>query len=190
VDDCILDIVRKEGESLRVYYSTLRSFNMVDVRQILDVSNPDFILHAVKEPIIHEGVIGFMDSIHKVLGGYSELFGVIRQGNNWPYWSSETRFIMRGLEQHTKVTNITRLDKKRYRISRRGLDDVVIVSIDDYDLSIESVRSAVDKYRSFDAVFKSNPNGRISTEAVQLAASLGIKVLTWRELLGKLNLKW
>jgi hypothetical protein len=57
-------------------------------------------------------------------------------------------------------------------------------------LSIEAIRTTLDGFKKFDAILKSNPNGRISTSAYEVADSRKIKVLWWRELLGELNKKW
>lgn len=114
----------------------------------------------------------------------------MNQEYNFPYLPPEVRFILRNLKQHTKIRNIRRLDNKRYLISRHGLEDVTVIALYDYDLAVEAVRSAVDVYGKFDAIFKGNPNGRISKNAYELANSMNIKVLMWGELLGELNRKW
>jgi hypothetical protein len=190
INESILNIVRKEGESLTVSLTTLESFTISDIKEISDRYNTDFILHTFREPFVNGAVFDYLESKEKTLGGFGDLFRVIDQGFNWPFLTPEVRFIKRGLEQHTKVSDVRRLDNKRYEISRNGLEAVIIIALNDYDLGVDSIREAVDKYQKFDAVLKSNPNGRISTDAITLADSREIKVFKWGELLRQLNFKW
>lgn len=186
----LLMISRKDGAELYVTKTILNRFEVIDIETILSNQNADFILHTSKEPFIDGSVFEYLNAKRKVLGGFGDLMRTVRQSDNWPYLPPDVHFIMRGLEQHTKVSKVRRLDNKRYEISRHGLETVVIIALNDYDLGIESVRSAVSEFAKFDAVLKSNPNGSITTSAVKLADSREIKVLKWGELMGKLNLKW
>jgi len=190
VSDSHLRINRKEGESITITKTTLSKINLTDVKSILVNQDADFILHTVKEPWIFGGVFDFLDRKRKVIGSFGDLFRVLRQDNNYPYLPSQVHFIIRGLEQHTKVSNVRRLDNKRYEIERYGLETVIIIALDDYDIGIESVRSAVNDFDKFDAVLKSNPNGSITSSAVTLADSRELKVFKWGQLLGMLNRKW
>lgn len=54
-------------------------------------------------------------------------------------------------------------------------------------MTAEKVREAKSKYRTFDVILASNPNARISSIANDVAKELGLKILTWRQLLGRLN---
>jgi hypothetical protein len=186
----LLNIVRTGGPNLSVTKTSLEIIKIEDIKAILSVQKADFILHTFKEPFIYGDVFDYLDSKQKVLGGFGDLLKIAGEDQNWPYLPSNVHFIVRGLEQHTKVRSVRRLDNKRYEISRHGLETVSIIALDDYDLGIESIRNAVDKFEKFDAVFKANPNGRITSNAIELADSREIKVFTWRELLGKLNVKW
>ena len=62
-----------------------------------------------------------------------------------------------------------------------------ILALNNYDLTAEKVREAKSKYRTFDVILASNPNARISSIANDVAKELGLKILTWRQLLGRLN---
>jgi hypothetical protein len=190
LNENILKVVRTGGEPLNICASSLNTFTLKETKELLEKYNADFILHTAREPFIHGSIFDYLDLKESVIGGYGDLFRVINQDYNWPYLPPSVHFITRGLKQHTKVNDVRRLDNKRYEISRHDLETVTIIALDDYDLGIESIRNAVDKYESFDAVLKSNPNGRISTTAIELADSRKIKVFKWGELLGKLNQKW
>ncbi|MEE4247114.1 MAG: hypothetical protein V2I33_17005 [Kangiellaceae bacterium] len=190
VSDLLLRINRKEGESISITKSTLSNINLNAIKAILTNQDADFILHTIREPFINGSVFEYLNRKQKIIGGFGDLFRVLRQNKNYPYLPPQVGFIMRGLEQHTKVSNVRRLDNKRYEIERYGLETVIIIALDDYDIGIESVRSAVNDFDKFDAVLKSNPNGSITSSAVTLADSRELKVFKWGQLLGILNRKW
>jgi hypothetical protein len=190
IGDNLLKIIRRDGSELTTCSSSEGFFRAQDVLQLLAKDNADFVLHTQKDPFIDGDVFDLLEMRKKVIGGYGDIFRIIRQGYNWPYVAPEERFITRGLRQHTKVSNVRRLDNKRYEISRHSLPTVIIIALGDYDLAVESVRDALDKYKPFDAVYKSNPNGRTSRSAIEFADSHQFKILSWKELLGKLNQAW
>ena len=190
INENLLHIKRNNRTLLRVTTSELDRYFQSDIKSILAENEADFILHTCKEPFIDGNAFDFLELNKKTLGGFGDLIRVANQKHNWPYLPPNVRFIKRGLEQHTKVRSVRRLDNKRYEIERHGLETVIIIALDDYDLGIESIRSAAEEFDSFDAVLKSNPNGRITTSAIEHVNSKNIKVLKWGELLGKLNLKW
>lgn len=190
ISENLLKVYRKNGSELSVTKTTLSQFNVSDVKAILNNQNADFILHTSKEPFINGDVFDYLNSKRIVIGGFGDLMRTVSQDNNWPYLPPDVHFITRGLGQHTKVSKVRRLDNKRYEISRHLLETVIIIALNDYDLGIESIRSAVDEFDKFDAVLKSNPNGSITSSAIKLADDREIKVFKWGELMGKLNLKW
>jgi hypothetical protein len=190
LSDSLLKVVRTNGVELKITSATLDKFHVADVKKILDAQIADCILHTSKEPFIDGDVLDYLDSQKVVLGGFGDVLRLISQDSNWPYEPPDVRFILRGLRQHTRVSSVRRLDNKRYEISRVGLRTVTIISLDDYDLGIESIRNAVDKFDHFDAVLKSNPNGRITSTALTLADSRKIKAFMWGELMGNLNSEW
>lgn len=186
----LLQISKKDNSSFTVTKTNLNRFEVNDIIAILINQNANFILHTSKEPFINGDVFDYLNSKKIVLGGFGDLMRAVKQHNYWPYLPPDVYFITRGLEQHTKVSKVKRLDNKRYEISRHNLETVIIIALNDYDLGIESIRSAVSEFAKFDAILKSNPNGSITTSAIQLADSREIKTFKWGELMGKLNLKW
>ena len=188
--ETVLTIERTNGSELSVTTTSIDTFNLDNIKSVIKAQKADFILHTSKEPFVKGSVFEYLEERKIVLGGFGDLMRVVNQGYNFPYLPPDVRFIVRGLKQHTKVSSVRRLDNKRYKIERYGLETVTIIALNDYDLGIEAIRSAVDEFGQFDAVLKSNPNGRITSSAVELADSREIKVFKWGELLGKLNLKW
>lgn len=190
LSDNLLQVIRKDDYVITVTLTSLTIFNSVTVQKILEENNADFILHTSKEPLVDASAYDFLDTKKKVIGGYGDFFRAISQDKIWPYTPKDTQFIMRGLKQHDRVLKVRRLDNKRYEIQRIGLETVIIIALNDYDLGIEAIRQAVDQFPEFDAVFKSNPNGRISNSAIELADKREIRVFKWGELLGQINRKW
>ncbi|MDR6548140.1 hypothetical protein J2810_004227 [Chryseobacterium rhizosphaerae] len=186
----ILTIVRKNrDESLTISSVSSTHPSLDDIIDITKKYNTDFIL-VKKDSIINGDILEFLEKKEKTIGSYGDVFRIMNQEDNFPYLPPEIKFILRNLKQHTKVRHIKRLDTKRYLISRYGLEDVTVIALYDYDLGVEAIRSAIDIYRDFDAIFKGNPNGRISEDAYKLANSMKIKTLMWGELLSELNKKW
>jgi hypothetical protein len=62
--------------------------------------------------------------------------------------------------------------------------------LDDYEVSSDVVRSAIEKFGSADAILCANPNATI-TDAGHLAASaVDGRIWKWKEFYGELNRRW
>jgi hypothetical protein len=180
-------VTRKEGESLLLWPISCKHITSDFLTQSGITDDIDFILNIPKDSVIDSSVYCSLANKKIVVGGLSDLLRIIGQHENWPYISKEAEFVLPGLQQHHKVRSVKRLDFKRYYLERYFLEPVTIIAINDYELSIESVRQAKAQYENFDIILKSNPNGGISPEAYELATSLEIKILRWGELLSQLN---
>jgi len=122
------------------------------------------------------------------IGGVGELKSALRMESPETYLGGDAAFIKKGLRQHDKVACARRLDLRTYEIERVGsLSTLVVVAINDYDITAEAVRDAFENRRQIDIILKSNPNGNVSDEAHKVAGALGTKVLRWGEFLGVLN---
>jgi hypothetical protein len=83
------------------------------------------------------------------------------------------------------------VDDRRLVVQRRkGLDPVTVLILNDYELTADHVRNGIERYGAFEAIVRSNPNGRTTDAAYQAAADSGIKIFTWGEFFGQLNRKW
>lgn len=189
IDGDTLRIVRKKGESLNVSVVSCKRLTSTDVEHI-DTTKIDFVLNIPKDAFISGSVIDSLEYRNIAVGGLGDLHRVLNQEFNWPYQNPGIEFIMRGLEQHRKVAAVKRLDSKRYKIDRIALSTVIILALNDYELSTEAVRNGKQVYGEFHSILASHPYARISSSAHSVASDLGISIHTWKELLGKLNLKW
>lgn len=189
VGNNLLKITNDRGDEFIVFTksedrSTLDSVAGIDVEQL------DFFLNIKKDAYIDGRLLALASNAQFAVGGLSDIYSALNGRNISGYISAEMSFIIRGLEQHTRVTGLERLDNRRFRIHRVGLNSVVVLALNDYDFSAESVRSGIDKYGEFDAILTSNPNCRRTGHCEMAAASAGVRILSWGELLGQLNRAW
>ncbi|MCD9526948.1 hypothetical protein [Photobacterium carnosum] len=189
VGDNLLKVINDKDDEFIIFTksedrSTIESVAGVDVERL------DFLLNIKKDAYVDGQLLQLASSAQFGIGGLSDIFSAFNDRNISCYISSEMYFIIRGLVQHTKVINFERLDNRRFRIDRVGLDSVVILALNDYDFTADSVRSGIEKYGSFEAILTSNPNCRRTGNCQMAADSAGIKILSWGELLGQLNRAW
>ena len=115
------------------------------------------------------------------------MFRFINQEYNWPYENPEVRFILRGVSQHNKVSSIKRIDSRRYEIERYSRKKDIILALNDYDLSAESVRNGKELYKDFNIILTSNPNARVTSDAYSVAKDINVRIMSFGQLLGYLK---
>lgn len=149
--------------------------------------NTQFLFNIKKEPFIDGEVLAYAEIRKFGIGGFGDIMRAINGKNLREYQNPETKFIMQGLKQHTNVKSVIRLDNRRYNIVKNGFEKDIVLALNDYDLTAERVREAKTIFATFDVILASNPNVRISSTAIDVAKELGLKILIWRQLLGRLN---
>lgn len=187
--DGLIKITNIHGDNFIIFAksedrSTIESISAIDIHQL------DFLLNIKKDAYIDGPLIELSSSAGFAIGGIGDIFSALNGRDISTYISAEMSFIIRGLSQHTRVTNLERLDNRRFKIHRTGLESVVILALNDYDFTAESVRAGIEKYIKFDAILTSNPNCRRSGNCEKAAASAGVRIFSWGELLGQLNREW
>ena len=120
-------------------------------------------------------------------GGMADLQACIGREDPRNYVKNEFSFIERGLRQHGRVVNITREADRLFLIHRRGLTDVRVVALYEYELTAEHLRAARDRYGRFDLVLISNPNGKPTQAACDVANEIGVGLHMFGSLLRRLN---
>jgi hypothetical protein len=186
-DNGAILIQREEDEEIQVAALAEEKLLVAGIQNI--PPDTDFVLNVPSEAYASGAVLNSLKARKIVYGGMGDLNRVLSQKRNWPYTNPEVKFILRGIGQHSKVKNIERIDTRRYKIERKNMSTVTILALNDYDMSVESVRNGKDVYKSFDIILTSNPNARVSSSASTLAKSLGIKILSFGDLLRELNFK-
>lgn len=99
----------------------------------------------------------------------------------------ENKFISRGLLQHSAVSSVERLTNKKYMVERHSKPSLIILSVNDYDLSAEAVRTACQIHGSCDIILSSNPYSRITQEATVAAQSMNVQIFKWGDLLSRIS---
>jgi hypothetical protein len=99
----------------------------------------------------------------------------------------ENEFVERILRQHTGVSRIEQEADRVYQVFRTQGAPLRIVLLNEYELTGDRVRAAVDEYGAFDIVLMTNPSGSATTNARDVSKALKIPLLTSKQLLGRLN---
>lgn len=144
-------------------------------------------MNVPKNAVYRGAAISYAERNSFGIGGLGDLFVAINENNYRHYLSKEARFILRGLEQHTKVSSVNRITNRLYEVHRYGLKPIRVLALNEYDLTADAVRTGIDNHGKCNIILTSNPNCRPSCESIRAADSAGAKVLAWGELLGALN---
>lgn len=178
IEDGFLILTRSEE------FSTANSIDATSVGSF------DFFLNIKKDAHISGELLALASVYGFAIGDLSDLYRALQEKKISDYINPNISYIIRGLKQHNRVESFYRLDNRRFRIKRKGLNDVTIIALDNYDLTADVVRSAIEKYEKFDAIFTSNPNCQRAKSAEVVAADAELKILSWGELIGDLNREW
>lgn len=122
-------------------------------------------------------------------GAYGDLLRVIKLENVRSFQPKETEFIERGLRQHDRIATFDRIHDRLYRITRHDLPDLMVVMLNEYELTADHLRAARDRYGKFGVVVITNPNGSATNLADEVAATMRVEILKWGPFLGRLNRK-
>jgi hypothetical protein len=157
---------------------------------ILDAdSSIEIVANVPKESLWTGEAIASAATRGVAFGGISDLMSAVSRGDVRGYIRSEYRFVERGLTQHDRVSGLERKFDRVYLVHRRGLLPLRFVMLNEYELTGDHVRTARDRYGSFGAVLLSNPNGKPTAGALEVAKAMGIGIFKWGQFLGRLNCK-
>lgn len=185
-----LSVTDKYAIKYRIATMSLQKIAAEDLEQLLGDENVDFVLNVPKEPYITQSALEFANEKKFAIGGLGDLMRALRDQNVSTYIHKEVVFVLRGLGQHNRVCNVIRIDNRRYKIYRGSLPSVVVLALNDYDLTADVVRSAIEKFPKFDAIVMTNPNCKCSKKSIDIINSLDKKLLSWGELLSELHKAW
>ncbi|MCU5772529.1 hypothetical protein N5923_16320 [Erwiniaceae bacterium BAC15a-03b] len=118
---------------------------------------------------------------------FGHIASSLSSNNPHEHIDKEHLFINRVFKQHSHVSSVERETNKKYRLKRRGMADLVIVAVNDYDMTAGSVRDAIGLHGNCDIVFSSNPNGRLTTPAKEAAESIGVELYKLSDLLRRIS---
>jgi hypothetical protein len=186
--DKFVHIARENHPS---FTAAIISEKIVARRMIEDIvqagEDLEFIANIPKQAIWLGDAIALAQDLDIGWGGFGDLISAMSGEIIRGFQRREYAFVERGLRQHTRVDHLTRIYDRVFKISRRKLGDLTIVLVNEYKLTAEHVRSARETYGGFDAILKTNPNGR-TTDAARVAANqLDVGIFSWSELFSRLH---
>jgi hypothetical protein len=121
------------------------------------------------------------------VGHFRDLMSALGEPDVAQHRSRGLHYVERGLAQHDKVESAEPIAERHYRITRQGLPAITVVFLHEYDLTVEHVRTAKQRYGSFAAIVVTDPHGGPTGDALALAATMNVRLLTWKEFYGALN---
>ena len=179
-----------EGREFTIFSKSEKISSVNSVAGV-DLGNLDFFLNITKEAYIDGELVKLASRLNFGIGDLSDLFSALNREDISNYITQDIEYVMENLPQHTRVTNLERLDYRRFKIHRLNLPSVIILVLNDYELTADVVRSGIRKYGKFDAILSSNPNCQPLTTVCQtVVSSAGLQVFSWKELFGHLNKTW
>ena len=146
-----------------------------------------FIANTPNDHFVDTDVYAFCEGADVGYGGLALLFRALNDTDPRYSTASDVGFILKGLRQHSAVSQVTRTDHSRYLVRRANMPNISMIVTNAYDVTADVLRSTVARFGKADIILCSNPNHRMSTEASAAAARSNWRVTTWAELYGALN---
>lgn len=149
----------------------------------------EIITNVPKESYWTGGALSLAHDSNIATGSYGDLLRVIRLENVRDFQPSETAFVERGLRQHGRISSFKRVFDRICRITRDGLPDLTVAMLNEYELTADHLRTARDRYGAFTIAVITNPNGKATGSAAEVAETMGVEILNWGPFFGRLNKK-
>ncbi len=181
-----MNVKEYEPEVLVATMSEKRVF-LDNIPDVCRNSRIDFLMNIPKNAYFDGGLLSYAENAPFGVGGLGDLYTAANEKEFHEYLPKETRFILRGLRQHTAVSGVSRDNNRLYIVERFGRNPLRVLALNDYDLTADAIRSGIELYGNCDFVLASNPNCRLSAAATETAKSAGTVVLMWGQLLGAIN---
>jgi hypothetical protein len=148
-----------------------------------------FVVNVPKDGVWTQSGIAAARHHHCAFGGIAELMSAIyhKLEDISEFVKKENAFVERGLLQHDRVGHFDQECDRVYMVHRLGMESLRVVLLNEYELTVEHVRTARTKYGPFDIVLMTNPNGTSTKDAKETAKGMQIAILPWRQFLGRLG---
>ena len=191
IDDQVLRVERSKYEPFIAGIVSERCVLADNIKPLVRSKHGvEIIANVPKEVIWTGGALQYAKDNCIATGVFGDLYRVISHEDVRAFQPREIAFIERGLRQHDRVSGIVREYDRVYRVSRKGgLRDLTAAMLNEYELTADHIRTARDRYGSFDVVVNTNPNGSITTSAEEAAKFMGVEILKWDPFFGRINKK-
>jgi hypothetical protein len=140
LSDQHLKISRKKYRVVIVGATSATRLGVDEFRQVADANSVSFVVNISKESWVPGETLALAEQRDIAIGGLGDIQRALKLPNVASYTNPEITFIERGLRQHSRVKSFQRLDDRRYRIVRHALDDVLVVFLNEYELTADHVR--------------------------------------------------
>lgn len=190
----VIVVERKMLPTVRIAAVAVEVLDQQVLEDVLDQSGSIcFVLNVPKEARITGAAIESARRAGIAIGDMGDTIRALRdEPNPASYVHADTKFIERGLRQHSQISSWRLLDRGRYEVATNRGYTVRVVVTRTYEVTADAVRTEFDRFDGdLDAYVTANPNAReVSPQALQVGAQIGLKVLRWSEFLGALNRPW
>ena len=188
IDDRRVEVQRKKYPHFNVGVVSQVCVTPDVVTELAHDRTIDFICNLPRECVWVGEAIDIVRSQGKAWGGVADLYSAAaREEQVRDFVRAEFRFIERVFAQHSNVTHVERLYDRVYRLHRRGMADVDVALLNEYDLTADHVRTAVERYGTLTDILANNPNCRFTPQAVEASRQIGVKMMMLRNFMGRLN---
>jgi hypothetical protein len=191
VSENVVQIKRKKWSDVNVATMSVRPVDRTVLATLLKEKKAiDFVVNIPKDAHVLGDALQFINQNNFGFGGLGDLFRALSTESVRDYVDPEFGFVLRSLRQHSRVKSVERLEDRRVKIERKNLEPVVVLVLNDYELTAEHIRAGIERYGDFQAVVCSNPNSRVTTAAEAAASEAHLRIFDWSEFFSALNRKW
>lgn len=157
------------------------------VRAVVSQPDVEIVANVPKESFWTGDALRVASARGIATGSYGDLLRVIGSEDVRGFVPKDIAFIERGLRQHDRIAGFERVHDRIYRIRRNGMPALVVAMLTEYELTGDHLRTARDRYGAFDLAVITDPNGRATGTATEVAGRLGAELLNWAGFYGRLN---
>jgi len=190
VSSLCVSVERIQGDKPCIAALSLARVSKDDIQNALSQAPLDFIVNIPKDAVVMGSAIDLAAKVGVPIGGVRDLFRGLTCDSLKDYQDPDVYFVLRSLRQHSRVKEISRLDNRRYQIRRHGLSTVIALILDEYEVTADVVRTALDKFGDSQVIVCKNPNAGITSAAETAANSANLNIWKWKEFYGNLSKQW
>ena len=186
-DNGTLVVITTEGETYSIGAINTGRITCPEINEYLENKEVNFLVVKGGVEFISGDAMKLLEQKKIGVDSFGNIAYSLRADNPLEHLDKEHLFINRVFKQHSHVSSVERETNKKYRLKRRGMADLVIIAVNDYDMTAGSVRDAIGLHGNCDIVFASNPNGRLTTPAKEAAESIGVELYKLSDLLRRIS---
>lgn len=150
-------------------------------------AKPQLVVNIPSKTLWSGSAIDYIHSASAAFGSLGDAYRASSNGNAGSYRNKNMAFFIKGMNQHTNVTNVAYVYENVFYVDRVRGKSLTVAVVDAYNMSAEDVRNAKAQFGHLDIIVKSTSYGSITDQAKTAAESMNVQVLKFGELMGRLN---